>query len=192
MGRATCFPVVRLHANQFVKFFFCITHQVALADPNKKRGGGGTPPDSALRIFILPEQAEANPRTVFPLKPFVPPGGSDLLHSTQQGWECLLLAFRAAIRARVPSMTNFVDDLDKSNQVLNAAECAESGIPLPVFRFWLSRFCPNFALQLIRRHPWSSKSVVQDYFAKQVTEWFSRIQFLTECLEWSFLGLLAD
>ena len=139
-----------------------------------RRGGGPPPPDSVCPVFFNPtnqRRHSSNPDFWVqppPVKPFFAAHGSDLAHSRQEGWECLLLAFRAAIRSRSPSTTIFLENLSSSGRVVNALECAESGIPTLLLRFWMSRFCDNFVLKLIRRHPWATRSVVESFFSHQV------------------------
>jgi len=141
--------------------------------------GGGPPADLVSPVFFpltqrsnatiatpLSERRERANATTWVLKAFI--AGSDLLHAKQEHWECLLLAFRAAIRARIPSLATFLGNLRSTGRVGNVDECAESGIPMPVFRFWMSLFCDNFILQVIRKHQWGIKSVVEHFFANTV------------------------
>jgi hypothetical protein len=118
-------------------------------------------------MFIL-QNPNPVPQVDVPLRPYFSETGSDLLHSHQQFWECLLLAFRAAVRARGPSLGVFLEELRSTDRFRNVDESAESGISFEALRIWLSAFRPDLYLLTIRRHQWAIKSVVIDFFAQQV------------------------
>jgi hypothetical protein len=141
------------------------------ATPQEKRGGG-PPRDVGPPMFIL-RNPNPVPQVDVPLRPFFSETGSDLLHSRQQFWECLLLAFRAAVRARGPSLRAFLDDLRSTDRFRNVDESAESGISFEALRIWLSAFRPDLYLLTIRRHQWSIKSVVNNFFGQQVLSIFT-------------------
>ena len=126
-------------------------------------------------MFVLQPQSNIVPpqtwKKEIPLKPFFV-DRHDLLHSKQEWWECLLLAYRAAVRSRVPSLDTFLENLRTFGTIVNVNECAESGIPILFLRMWMSHFCGMFRLQTIRKHQWNSRSEVQKFFANQVCLYF--------------------
>ena len=142
--------------------------------------GGGPPPDGIFPVFVINQESRpVSTKAFVPLKPFIAAARSDLLHSRQDRWECLLLAFRAATRSRTPTLAMFMQNLRSTGRIRNVDECAESGIPVQFLRLWVSEFCGNYTLQVVRRHQWSNKFVVEHFFETQVIPIIAVVIFLT-------------
>ena len=98
---------------------------------------------------------------------------ADLLHSRQEGWECLLLAFRAGIRSRVPCFQIFLDQLKGLAQYVNLDECHNYGIPMMLFMSWRFHFWKTHILIKVRQHQWSNRTLTKDFFSNNVSLYFS-------------------
>ena len=135
----------------------------------RKRGGGPPSLEEPEPIFLLPRSDSKKQRRPPPLcVPFRTDSPTDLLHARQEGWECLLLAFRAAIRSRGPSFQVFLDQLRSLNKYMNLEECENSGIPMMLLQSWKYHFCDNISLIKIHGHNWPFKDVSRNFFAEEV------------------------
>ena len=113
--------------------------------------GGGSAPDSlGLGPPILYRRPEAKLTPLTPLPPLTPfYSDHPLGHAAQNGWDCLLHAFRACIRLRVPTLEQFISDCTSMGFV-GVSNNRRVGFSIQMLRMWLHRHMPLYALKLMK------------------------------------------
>ena len=81
-----------------------------------------------------------------------------LIHARQDGWDCLLHAFRACVRSRVPTRDTFVEDCLKLG-FQGVAHRQQIGYNIQMLRKWLSVHMPPIALKKMKKRNFSRVSL---------------------------------
>jgi hypothetical protein len=115
----------------------------------KKISPGGPAPTAIVGPPVLIRQPSEFPkpeqtRQRLPLAPYL--SDLPLSHAAQDGWDCVLHAFRSCIRSRAPSLETFIADCTTVGFV-GVGDYRKVGFPIGLLRFWLSRNMPTIVLK---------------------------------------------